>query len=329
MKAIITGGSGFIGTNLVERFLQKGWDLLNIDVTEPKIPNHTKHWRKVGLLDRKTLIDTFVGYQPDVVLHLAARTDLDETRHVEGYAANIDGVSNVIEAVRRAGSVERSLFFSTRLVCEIGYMPKSDTDYRPTTLYGESKVRGEELVREATGTFGPWVIVRPTSIWGPWFGVPYNNFFKSVARGVYMHPGRHNPRKSYGYVGNTVYEIERITEAPVEKVDGKTLYLCDYPPLRLRDWAVQVQKALGARPIRTAPMPLLKLAAASGDAAKALGWRHPPLTRFRLDNLLTDMAHDTGELESIVGPLPFSTEEGVVHTVDWLKDHDELETRKR
>ena len=103
-------------------------------------------------------------YKPDFVLHMAARTDLEETHDITGYAANIDGVTNVIEAVRKAGSVKRSVFASTRLISKIGYIPESEVDYRPTTLYGESKVLGEKLVRQAGRDLGHWVIVRPTSI---------------------------------------------------------------------------------------------------------------------------------------------------------------------
>jgi nucleoside-diphosphate-sugar epimerase len=274
------------------------------------------------------MVSVFLAYKPDIVFHMGARTDLDENRDIEGYAANVEGVANVIEAVRQAGSVERTVFASSRLVAEIGYTPKSETDYKPSTLYGESKVQGERLVRQSAGSFGPWVIVRPTSIWGPWFDEPYRNFFMSIAKGVYVHPGWRNPRKSYGYVGNTVYQIEKIVETPVERINGRTLYLCDYPPLHLQDWAAQIQKALGVSPIRRVPLTLLKLAAVGGDALKMLGWHHPPLTRFRLNNMLTEMVYDTSELESIVGPLPFSTEEGVAVTVDWLRTHKNLEAKK-
>ena len=326
MRTLITGGSGFIGTNLVYKFLKKGWEVLNLDVSKPRNQQHSNCWKRGDILDRDHLVETFSSFQPQVVLHMAARTDLDERQDIRGYAANIDGVANVIEAVRRAGSVERTIFASTRLVFEIGYIPKSETDYRPSTLYGESKIRGEQLVRQAGESLGPWVIVRPTSIWGPWFDVPvpYKRFFTLIAANRYVHSGQYNPRKSYGYVENTVHQLEKIVEAPVERVSGKTLWLSDYPPLRLRDWANEIQRAVGAKPIKTAPMPLLKLAAAAGDVAQKLGWQNPPLTNFRLNNMITEMVYDTSELESIVGSLPFSMKEGVAITVDWLRQHDDL-----
>jgi len=84
-----------------------------------------------------------------------------------------------------------------------------------------------------------------------------------------------------------VHQIERILEAPVEKVNGKKLWLCDHPPLRPMEWADEIQRAVGAHPISPAPLPLLRVAAAAGDAARMLGWQNPPLTRFRLNKTST------------------------------------------
>ena len=190
-------------------------------------------------------------------------------------------------------------------------------------------IKGELLVRQAADSFAPWVIVRPTSIWGPWSDVPvpYERFFTLIAKNLYVHPGRRNPLKSFGYVGNMVYQIGRILEAPVERVNGKTLWLCDYPPPRLRHCADEIQRAVGARPIRTAPLPLLRVAAAAGDAARMLGRQNPPLTRFRLNNMITEMVYETSELESIAGPLPYSVEQGVAVTADWLRNFDNVPKR--
>jgi nucleoside-diphosphate-sugar epimerase len=66
---------------------------------------------------------------------------------------------------------------------------------------------------------------------------------------------------------------------------------------------------------------MLKLAAQCGDAAKRLGYRASPITSFRLNNLLTEMIHDTSPLRAACGEVPYSMEEGVRITCEWLRSH--------
>lgn len=318
-RILVTGGSGFIGTNVVAKYLLDGWTVLNIDHSPPKTPAHREHWQPVDILDAKSLRAAFQSFRPDVVVHLAARTVLNERTNLEFYAANIEGVQNVIDAVQAAGTVERTFFASSRLVCRLGYTPQHDTDYQPTTLYGLSKVRGEELVRAAGAALGPWTILRPTGIWGPWFGVPYRDFFGVIARGRYVHPAGRDALKSYGYVENTVYQLQQLVARPVSDVHGRTLLVADYPPLSVRSWATSIQSALNARPIRSVPVSVLRAAALAGDALERLGVRHAPLTSFRLNNLVSDMVYDTTPLQELVGPLPYTPERGVLRTVEWMR----------
>ena len=316
-RVLITGGSGFIGTNAVEAFVEDGWSVFNIDVAPPRNPDHAPYWRRVDILDRPALLNAFEQGDPELVIHLAARTDLDERTDLAGYAANIEGVSNVIEAIRAAGSVERSLFASSRLVFDLGYVPRHDRDYRASTLYGQSKAQGEELVRTAGSTIGTWTIVRPTGIWGPWFGIPYRDFFDTVRRGLYLHPGSTDVRKAYGYVGNTVYQLQRLAAAPSSAIHGQTFWLAD-PPVMVREWARLIQQAFDARPIRSVPVPLLRFGGVIGDALESMGLGHAPLTSFRVNNMVTDMLYDTGPLDAVVGPGPFTVEQGVKQTVAWM-----------
>jgi nucleoside-diphosphate-sugar epimerase len=255
------------------------------------------------------------------VLHLGARTDLRGKR-VEDYPANTAGVVNLIAACARAEALDRVVFASSRMVCRIGYSPRHEEDYCPPNAYGASKVEGERLVR-ASDLHVPWVIVRPTSIWGPWFDVPYKDFFTAIRRGRYRHVRGHDPRKSFGFVGNSVHQLEALLSAPADAIAGTTMYLADYPPLVLSEWAREIQGALGAPAIRTVPEAPLRVAAAIGDLARAAGWKEPPLTRFRLANLLTEMVHDTGPLERIAGPLPHDMRNGVRSTVAWMRAHGE------
>ncbi len=317
-RVLVTGGSGFIGTNAVEAFLKDGCVVLNVDIAPPKAPEHAPNWQQLDILDNVALRRSFAAYRPELVIHLAATTVLDERTTLARYAANIQGVQNVIDAVQAAGCVERTFFASSRLVCRLGYVPKDDTDYQPSTMYGLSKVHGEQLVRAAPAGLGTWAILRPTGIWGPWFGVPYRDFFLTIRRGRYVHPARRDARKSFGYVENTVYQLQRLAARPPSDVHGNTFVVADYLPLGIRAWAESIREALGARPIRSVPVPLLKGAAIAGDAVERLRLGHAPLTSFRLNNLVSDMVYDTSPLEALVGPLPYTLTQGVERTVAWL-----------
>jgi len=321
-RVLITGGSGFIGTNLIDHYLARGATVLNVDVAPPKRPEHSPHWRRVDLLDAEALRQAIREFVPTQVLHMAARTDL-LGEGLADYGANIKGVANLIGALSGVYSVERVVFASSRMVCRIGYTPLSDTDYCPSTVYGASKVEGERIVREADLS-AHWMIVRPTSIWGPWFDIPYKDFFLSVARGRYFHVGHQRVLKSFGFVGNTVHQLERLLAAPVGAIDRQTVYLADYPPLEVSAWADEIRRQLGTPPLRRLPHPLLKGAALVGDGLKRLGWDNVPLSSFRLANLLTEMVYDLQPLHELVGELPFSTREGITETISWLRQQGQI-----
>lgn len=324
MRILVTGGSGFIGTNLVEYFAIAGNEVLNLDIAAPRNGAHGSYWQPGSLLDRAGLRAVVRDFSPEIIFHMAARTDLDGSS-IDDYAANTVGVENLIAAVEGLTSLRRIIFASSRLVCRIGYAPRNEFDYCPTTPYGESKVIGEKLVRDAISRLPcPSLLVRPTSIWGPWFDVPYKTFFMTIAQGHYVHPGTARILKSFGFIGNTIHELSRLIDVPANEVAGKIFYLADYPPIDVAGMANTIQRYMGVKPIKRVPVGLLKPAAWTGDFLKMLGWRNPPLTSFRLDNLLTPMVYDLEPLQSVVGALPYPMEEGVRLTVDWLRTQGEV-----
>lgn len=322
-RILVTGGSGFIGTNLVESYVSRGEQVLNVDFKPPRNAAHQEFWWKVDLMDVAALETAVRKFDPHYIYHMAARTDLDG-KSLESYAANTTGVSNIISSISGLTRLKRIIFASSRLVCKIDYQPKDEFDYCPTTNYGESKVAGENIVRASSAIPCPWVIVRPTSIWGPWFDIPYKTFFLSIARNQYVHPGKQEIYKSFGYVENSVYELQKLMSAAVDKVHGKTFFLEDYPPINVREMAMFIQKTMGAKAIKTAPLPVLKIVALIGDMLKLTGWKNPPLTTFRLNNLLTEMVYESVALEAIVGELPYSMKRGVIKTVEWMCTQGEI-----
>lgn len=316
MKILITGGSGFIGTNLINNLLQKeNIELLSIDVHPPKIKEHRKIWQQVDLCDKTTLCNVIHEFSPEYVIHLGARTDL-RGKELKDYNANMVGVSNLLDALEQVPNLKRVVFTSSMYVCRPGYMPKDFEDYKPHTLYGESKVETERRIKAKNPQY-TWSIIRPTSIWGPWFGEPYDKFFRIVLNRMYFHMGKRACKKTYGYIDNTIYQIMSILKAPEEKVMRKIFYLGDYEPYDITEWANEIAACAGFK-IPQIPYFLFVLAGWLGDFLKLLGITFP-MTSFRLKNMTTDNVHDLSLIEDIAPHLPIGRQEGNRKTIEWIR----------
>ena len=315
-KILITGGSGFIGTNLIEYLHKQGeYTLINIDKELPKIEGHRAIWKQVDICDRELLIQIVTEFQPDYVIHLAARTDL-KGKELADYAANMEGVSNLLDALEQVPNLKRAVFASSMYVCEPGYMPKDFEDYAPHTLYGESKVETEKRIKERNPKYA-WAIIRPTSIWGPWFGEPYDKFFRMVLNRMYFHMGKRACRKTYGYVDNAVCQIMAILQASEEKVIRKVFYLGDYEPYDITEWADEIAKCVGIK-IPNIPYFLFVIAGWFGDFLKLFGIAFP-MTSFRLHNMTTDNVHNLTPIKELAAQLPVSRQEGTKRTIEWIE----------
>ena len=320
MKRIfVTGGSGFIGTNLIESLVLAGHDVANFDSVSPRNPQHGRFFQEGDILDAAGLSAAVHDFRPELCVHLAARTDLDGTT-IADYDANTVGVRNMIAATQSVGTMSRILFASSRYVHRTGVFPKTDDDYSPFTPYGESKVETERIVR-SSGLEVPWAIFRPTSIWGPWFRIPYRTFFDTVRRGVYVHPRGRKISKSYGYVGNVVHQIEQFLSVDTSKIDKRTFYVSDDQNMDVLEFGRLIQQAFGAPPIREVPFAVLQGLAIAGDVLKKMGVSNPPITSFRLSNLLTPMDYDLSLTRQVAGPSPYTLKAGVQLTVEWILKH--------
>ena len=325
MKVLVTGGSGFIGTNMVSLLIDKGFDVVNYDIKKPKIESHLKFWTEVDICNKTQIEMLFKNDNPDYVIHLAARTDLNEKSDLEGYKANIEGVRNVINASATLTNLKRIIVASSMLVCKLGYLPSGFHDYAPNSLYGESKVFTEKIVKESNLD---WVIVRPTSIWGPWFGEPYRNFFNLVISGLYFNvPKLVSSTKTYGYVGNTCLQIYNLLLSEDLSVTKNYFYLGDDPPINVTDWATRIRKLNNqSRPI-IMPVNVLRFAALIGDVIqKYSGFSHFPMNSFRYrnmtnNNIIADL-HRTIDLTKCGRDSNFDVQ--ITETLDWLKNINKI-----
>lgn len=318
MKVLVTGGSGFIGTNVVEALSRKGNTILNYSLHAPLNSEQIQYWRAGDILDSVATTTVFQEFQPEKVLHLAARAECDENATVQtGYRVNTEGTRNVLDAIRATPSVERTIIMSTQFVCAPGRLPKNDTDYFPETVYGQSKVITEQLTREAN-LQSCWSIVRPTNIWGPWHMRYRREFWRVLQRGLYVHPGRKPVIRSYGYVGNVVSQIEKIFEAPREAVHGKTFYLGDRP-VNLFDWVNGFARALTGREVRVVPRPLMRGLALLGDIPTALTGKPFLINSSRLRSMTTSYETPMEPTFALLGENPYTLEDGITKTVEWLR----------
>ena len=134
-KAIVTGGAGFIGSNLVERLVDEGVEVLVVDDLSSGMLSRLAPARERGKIHfhqmdirAHELRDVVVGFTPQVIFHLAAQIDVrssvvDPARDAD---INILGTVNLLQAARDA-AVERVVFASS------GGATYGDTDQIPTT----------------------------------------------------------------------------------------------------------------------------------------------------------------------------------------------------
>ena len=318
-KVLITGGSGFIGCNLVEYLLDNGFDVKNIDIMAPRNTKLANQWIECDILDLKKLKNTIKTYSPDYLVHLAARTDLRGSQ-LEHYRVNTEGTKNLINCLKGVNSIKKVLFASSRLVCKIGHTPQFEQDYSATTAYGQSKVVGEKSIREMCKNVDyEWIIFRPTSIWGPWFEEPYRDFFDALSRGAYIHPRGKKISKSFGYVGNSVFLLEKMLSSNV-CLGNRTTYLTDYENLDVLSWANMIRAKQGLSQVKQVPFIILMLLGKFGTILQKFGIKRVPLTTFRLNNLITNMYFEVTILKEFSKQLPFSIEQGVEKTLQWYHE---------
>lgn len=314
MKVLVTGSSGFIGQALVRRLRAEGCEVAGLD----KVPAAATSLI-CDILDAARLSETVHRYAPNALVHLAARIDLDEKTNLAGYAANIEGVQNLLAAVRSTPSIRRAVWTSSQLVCRVGYVPRNETDYNADTLYGKSKVRTEQIVREQDGAGREWCLARPTTVWGPGMSAHYQRFLHMIEHGHYFHVGSKPLWKSYSYIENITFQYWRLLQAPAEQIHRKTFYLADYQPIDLLAWCDAFQHAFGSRPIPRVPVGVARALAKCGDAVNAIGMKGFPFNSFRLNNVLTQYQFDLTSTEAVCGPLPCTMEQGVAATAAWLR----------
>ncbi len=150
---LITGDAGFIGKRLVS-LLETFSEVVGYDLQ-----------RGEDIRDSNKLWTVFEEIKPEIVIHLAAKTGVRKSKLFpeEYISTNITGTHNIVESCEMFG-VKKLIFFSSSSVFGNTIPPVSETTIKnPISLYGITKVAGEQLVMASKI---PSVIVRPFTVYG-------------------------------------------------------------------------------------------------------------------------------------------------------------------
>ena len=315
LRTLVTGGSGFIGVNLVAALRRSGRVVRSLGARLTPPAGQESLYSCVDILHSREVMAAFDAFRPHEVVHLAAQTGFAGRDDFFGYTVNTVGTRNVVAAIANSPGVSRALFASSIVAAA----PAERHEYG----YAESKKEMEEIVSrtrlDASGCI--WALMRLGHVWGPWSGAPYRAFFIAIARGRYANLGHSDAPKRLAYVGNVVHAIEHLLGAPAERIQGRLFHVADERPVCIGDWAQAIATALGRRPPRQIPEAVVRLAAGCGDALRFLGWKNPPLHSQRLANMRSPSPSiPIEETLELAGPLPFTIADGVRATIEWLRE---------
>jgi len=297
--------------------IDNNYTILNFDKEKPRKNSHVQFWHQGNLLEKSDIESALNEFKPDIVIHLAARTDT-LSNVLADYIDNTQGTENLIRCLEAIDYVSRVIITSTQYVYKSDDvpLPTSDTDYSPHTIYGQSKVITEQLTRESKLKCC-WTIVRPSNIWGPWHLRYPVQLWKIIDKGLYIHPCSHPVIRTYGYVKNITYQLLKIVQADTSVVANQTYYLGDIP-IDSYDWLNAISKNLTGKEIRRVPSFLFTIPAAVGDVLLKFGIPSPLYTA-RFKNMIEDYPAPTDKTVNLFGVSNLSLDDNIEETVKWIK----------
>ncbi|MGV0642312.1 NAD-dependent epimerase/dehydratase family protein [Mycolicibacterium sp. XJ2546] len=259
-RVLVTGGSGFVGANLVTEFLNRGHHVRSFDRVPSPLARHPRLEVLDGdIRDPDTVAAAVAGI--DTVFHTAAIIDLmggasvTEEYRQRSFAVNVHGTENLVRAAQRAG-VKRFVYTASNSVVMGGKKLSGGDETLPYTerfndLYTETKVVAEKFVLAANGVDGLLTCsVRPSGIWGRGDQTMFRKVFESVLAGhVKVLVGSKNVKLDNSYVHNLVHGFILAAEhlVPGGTAPGQAYFINDGEPVNMFEFSRPVVEACGQR----------------------------------------------------------------------------------
>lgn len=326
-RILITGASGFIGSFIVEEALRQGmetWAAVRSSSSRAYLNDQRINFIELDLSDEQRLTEQLKDHQFDYVVHAAGVTkciNKDDFRRV-----NTEGTRHLVAALRALRMpIERFVFLSSLSVMGAIREQQPYTEIReddtpqPNTAYGKSKLEAEETLKARSEEQFPYVILRPTGVYGP-REKDYFIMAKSIK-------GHSDFAVGYKPQDITFVYVKDVVQAVFLALDhgktGRAYFLSDGKVYRSATFSNLIRRELG-NPwwIRiTAPIWILRIVTAVGDiigrmSGKAIALNNDKYHILRQRNWRCDIQPAIDEL----GYKPqYDLERGVRETIAWYK----------
>jgi UDP-glucose 4-epimerase len=169
-KILITGIAGFIGSNLANRLIREGYNIIGIDNLSAGILEQVPKEVEFHKLDIRSRDIFPVVAEADVVFHLAAKNSvmMCQKEPYETADVNVMGTLNVFEAARAAG-IKRVIYAESSAIYEgTKTLPTPETDFTPQTFYAISKATDHLFAKAYCDIFGMELVgLRYLNVYGP------------------------------------------------------------------------------------------------------------------------------------------------------------------
>ena len=324
MKAFVTGGTGFIGSHLVEALLESD------DYNEVRcLVRTTDKWLsglnfkrvKGDLQDLSALGKGLEG--ADVLFHIAAIVKAPTRK--EFIHANVDATENLLRIAQKKGVKNLVILSSLAAAGPSNGSPKTEGEpMNPVSMYGESKKEMEERIKKVVGEHDSIKVLRPPAVYGPREDQIFS-FFQAFSKGICPIVGDgNNPRVSMVYVGDLV---KGIMQAAEKKETGIHTYFISgegthsWNEIRSVTSKVMGKKAI---PLKIKPK-LVKKAAAIIENVASLFGKYPVINKEKANELILEWTCTSEKAQKELDYQPeVSLAEGISRTIHWYKMHNWL-----
>jgi len=305
MRALVTGGAGFIGSHIVERLVSDGWDVVVLDdLSGGKTENIAQFFERVefvkgSITDRMTVKRAVADV--DYVFHEAAIVSVQASfsEPQKTMLVNVEGTKTLLDEALGAG-VKRVIFASSAAVYGNAEPPiREDFELKPLSPYGESKVAGEKLMFEYAKKGLETVSLRYFNVYGP----------------------RQNPSSQYSGVITRFIHKMLNGERPIIYGDGNQtrdfIFIEDVVSANML--AAKNKNAAGDVFNIGSGVPLT-INQLVGILSELLGYDGEPEYAKRREGDIYDSYADISKAQSLLGfNVTTSIEDGLKKTIEWQR----------